>query len=466
MTTSVWDNWWAGSAFAMTDPLSAPYLSTDGTALTVAGEVPTDAESAAQLVADSVDRYFTPTGCATVDREGSALTYVLSDCSGPLVPASIDGMLKASFAMDGDAIDFVVASSALEIDGVPAELDVNGSYRAAGNLRTVEYSSMSALTGFDDGVSAEFEGTVTWAAGSNCIMSDGSGQLTTPDGRSWDATLAGFARCAHACPSAGVATLSDEGESIMLTFDGGDDATLLHSGVGLPRASPWTATRPARARTARLVVVALRGAYPLRKTSALMATWTGRVRQWLFLDAGPIVRAGRARPLCALGCAAARAELEPRAASRRLRRARLRAVLAILYAAVFHHGRPARALVALTLAAARDRAQHAALCCTRCWSGCPRREHAARFPLALLCFAVLLGSGRHRVGAADAALVPPDAARAHDHRQRRQPPRGQRTRCACSALGARADGHGRPGQSPRQRHRCARRGGVLPARGR
>jgi hypothetical protein len=226
LTTSGWDDWWAGSAFAMTDPLSAPYSSGDGTALTVTGEVPADAESAAQLVADSVDRYFMPTGCASVDREGSTLTYTLTDCSGPLVAANIDGTLEASFAMDGDAIDFVVASSMLEIDGVPAELDVNGSYRAVGNMRTVEYSSMSALTGFDDGLSAEFDGTVTWTAGSSCITSDGTGQLIA-DARSWDATLAGFARCAHACPSAGTATLSD-GETITLTFDGGDAATLLH----------------------------------------------------------------------------------------------------------------------------------------------------------------------------------------------------------------------------------------------
>jgi hypothetical protein len=85
------------------------------------------------------------------------------------------------------------------------------------------------LTGIGDGFSADFDGTVTWTAGSSCIRSDGNGRLTLA-GRGWDATLVGFARCADACPTAGVATLADGAEIVTLTFDGGPDATLLHSG--------------------------------------------------------------------------------------------------------------------------------------------------------------------------------------------------------------------------------------------
>ncbi len=229
VTTSVLDNWWTWSAFAMTDPLADPYFGDEGTFLTAAAEPPADAESAAQIVADSVDQYFAPAGCATVDRDGSTLTYMLDECSGPLVPATIDGTLEASFSMDGDAIDFVVDSRDLEIDGADAEIDVTGTYRATGSTRTVEYSATPALTGFGDGISAEFDGTVAWTAGSSCITSDGEGQVTAI-GRIWDASLAGFARCADACPSAGVVTLSDDAETFSLTFDGGDRAMLLRAG--------------------------------------------------------------------------------------------------------------------------------------------------------------------------------------------------------------------------------------------
>ena len=214
VTTSVLDNWWTWSVFAMTDPLIDP---------------PADAATAAQIVADSVDQYFMPAGCASVERDGSALIYELTDCSGPLVPASIDGTLAASFSMVGEAIEFDVSSRDLEINGVPAVLSVTGSYGASGAARTVEYVASPALSGIGDGFSANFHGTVTWTAGSNCIRSDGDGQLTLA-GRSWDATLAGFARCADACPTAGVVTLSDAAEIVTLTFDGGADATLLHSG--------------------------------------------------------------------------------------------------------------------------------------------------------------------------------------------------------------------------------------------
>jgi hypothetical protein len=229
VTTSVLDNWWTWSAFAMTDPLADPYFDGDGRFLTAPGEPPADAERAAQIVADSVDRYFGPAGCASVDRDGSTLTYTLDECSGPFVPVTVDGTLEASFSMDGDAIDFVVDSRELEIDGAPADLDVRGSYRASGDARTVEYSATPVLTGFGDGFSADFDGTVTWTAGSSCITSDGQGQVTAI-GRLWNASLAGLARCADACPSAGVVTLSDDAETFSLTFDGRDRATLLRAG--------------------------------------------------------------------------------------------------------------------------------------------------------------------------------------------------------------------------------------------
>lgn len=228
VTTSVVDNWWTWSLFAMTDPLNGPSISSGVTSLTAGDEPPADAESAAQIVADSVDRYFTPAGCASVEREGSALTYRLSDCSGPLLPARIDGTLEASFAMDGDAIDFEVASRELEVNGAPSEFAVNGSYTASEDTRIVQYSAKPTLATFGATFSASFDGTVTWTAGSNCIMSDGSGRLAN-DGRSWDVTLAGFARCADACPSAGVVTLSDGAGTMTLTFDGGEQATFRQS---------------------------------------------------------------------------------------------------------------------------------------------------------------------------------------------------------------------------------------------
>ncbi len=80
-----------------------------------------------------------------------------------------------------------------------------------------------------------------------------------------------------------------------------------------------------------------------------MAIWTGRVRQWLFLDAGAIVRAGRARPLSPSDAPPLAPELEPRAASAAFDRLAYAPFWPFLSQLFFTTGRPARALVTITL---------------------------------------------------------------------------------------------------------------------
>ena len=121
----------------------------------------------------------------------------------------------------------------------------------------------------------------------------------------------------------------------------------------------------------------------------LMA-WTRRLRQWLFLDASAIVRAGRLRPVVAADAPALAAELEPRAADGAFDRLDYAPFWPFIVRLFFATGGPARTLVALTLVRlaimlSTPALLHAVL--TRL----PGAHAAASFPLALLCFAVLLG---------------------------------------------------------------------------
>jgi ABC-type multidrug transport system fused ATPase/permease subunit len=132
-----------------------------------------------------------------------------------------------------------------------------------------------------------------------------------------------------------------------------------------------------------------------------MGAWQQRWRRWLFLDAGAIIRAGRARPLVAADAPPLDPELDPRASSDAFDRLDYDRFWPLCLRLFFTTGASARALVVITVARlaivlATPVLLHAVL------ERLPGAQGAASFPFALASFAVLLGLA----GIASALLSP------------------------------------------------------------
>jgi hypothetical protein len=228
-STVYYDDWSTSMVYGVTDPFEDPYYYDDAFFLTVSNEAPVgDPDAVAVIVADNVDQYFVPADCANIMRDGSELTYTLSNCTGPFGRRTIDGGLRVSFSDDDGQIAFEIASEDLRIDGESAELDLSGAYSAEGTVKTVQYTSSWSLPARGRDASGESDNTLTWTSGSNCITRNGTGELMTSQ-RSFEISVQGYARCAAACPSAGAVTMISEEQTSTLTFDGTAQANLRRS---------------------------------------------------------------------------------------------------------------------------------------------------------------------------------------------------------------------------------------------
>jgi hypothetical protein len=223
-TTWYWDDWTMDPVFAMTDPFETPYYA-DVTFLSTSHEAPHgEPEVAAEIVADNMEQYFTPAGCARIDRSGSEITVTLARCRGPFMIGSVDGALRAAFSDEDGQIAFAVTTEDLVIDGIRAELDASGVYSATDGTKTVRYTARGSLNG-ERPLAGEFDSVVTWTAGTKCITRNTTGQVTAQEG-TIDVDIAGYARCVGECPTAGVITVSDPMGMARLTFDGSNQARL------------------------------------------------------------------------------------------------------------------------------------------------------------------------------------------------------------------------------------------------
>src|SRR5262245_42338717 len=123
---------------------------------------------------------------------------------------------------------------------------------------------------------------------------------------------------------------------------------------------------------------------------AARTMWNWWTRQLWFAAAGPVIRAGRARPLSAADAPPLAPELEPRAANPAFDRLALAPFGPFIVRLFFAAGRPAKTIVVLTAARlvvllSTPVLLHAVL------ARLPGARSAAGFPFALLGFALLLG---------------------------------------------------------------------------
>jgi hypothetical protein len=224
--TSDVDDWESSVVFGVTDPFEDPYFSDTGLYLTVTSEPPLGNPSgAAQVVEELSALYFTPGDCVDIVRDGANLSYTFDGCTGRIGNHTLDGQLSVSFVDVPDAIGFNIASDGLQVDGVDAELDANGTYYSHGDVKFVEFISEHTLRGRIP-VQGNFNGTLYWVAGSDCLTTNAMGQNKSGD-LAVGVDIAGYTRCGQRCPRNGVITANNDETTWTLTFDGSDRASLV-----------------------------------------------------------------------------------------------------------------------------------------------------------------------------------------------------------------------------------------------
>jgi len=226
VTTIDSEDWATGYVYGLTDPLEEAHLADGGPSLAVSQDARWSKPLAAiEVAAEHATPYFMPAECVSVVRDGTDLTYALSGCVVPFASTTIDGTLRVSFSDGNGWIGFRVVAEGLRIDGMSAEFSADALYAASADTRTVRYTSESRHDGDTEPFSAALDSTLAWRAGSRCVRREATGRMTTGE-RTFDLTVAGFARCAGKCPTSGVVTSTDGMAAATLTFDGTGEATL------------------------------------------------------------------------------------------------------------------------------------------------------------------------------------------------------------------------------------------------
>jgi hypothetical protein len=188
---------------------------------------PPQVVNAASAVAAAVSTYY-PNGCATATATANVVTFVLNNCSGPLGLVNSSGMITATFSATGNGqIQIQLAGSRVTANGATLDLATTGTVSVGANgQKTLTVSSMSSGTGaYGNSVAHVGMYTLVWPTGTNCGTINGTLSGVGTGGYSGTTTqINNYVACAGACPQSGSATSSFNGGTVMLTFNGSNNA--------------------------------------------------------------------------------------------------------------------------------------------------------------------------------------------------------------------------------------------------
>ncbi len=181
---------------------------------------PTEPELIAARAAGSVDRYFSPPGCASATAAGAEVTYVLEGCSGPLGLRDLSGELEVGYAVSARELTVSVRSNELTASGRDVVFDLEMTRSALGESeRRLFVTSNSSVVGERSIVHRDVTYEIRYVPGSGCVEVTGSGNLDV-DGSELAYTLDTFKRCSGLCPESGLLTLENADDMTSLRFDG------------------------------------------------------------------------------------------------------------------------------------------------------------------------------------------------------------------------------------------------------
>lgn len=186
-------------------------------------------QMAATVAAANSGMFFMPAGCVTATREGAAVAYTFTNCTGPYGLVNLNGTLRATFS------EVTLAGRTVTVTG---EIRAQGStLRPEATARITEMGATRAAMVTLRGSATSPRGSTVTHGGSYMSTWDGtclglSGRVTSTAGAgSVTADLGSYRRCRGGCPEAGgrVTLTSGRGASIQLGYVGGAMATLTGS---------------------------------------------------------------------------------------------------------------------------------------------------------------------------------------------------------------------------------------------
>ena len=201
---------------------SALYITTtDGT------ETATSDDDAATAASASVKSWYQPASCVVAAAVGNVVTYTLTDCSGPWGLLHVSGVATVTYTVQADGVHAAIMASALAVNGATLDFDSQAVYSVSGGSKQLTVTSDGSGTGARGyGITRKGDYTASWNTSTECATLDGAWS-TTIGAAVWSTTVAGYARCRSACPTAGTITHTGglSHETLTLKFDGSADAS-------------------------------------------------------------------------------------------------------------------------------------------------------------------------------------------------------------------------------------------------
>jgi len=165
--------------------------------------------------------------CVVATRDGNAVDYALTNCSGKWGRLSVTGTVHIVYTANSDcSVDAVATGTGIKVNKATVDLNATAHYsKDAAGLETIVVNTHSK--GGGENVQLDHSGsyTVTRDDASDCRTLDGnwSTQWSAARGSATTSTVAsGLKRCADACPAAGGTVEHDGvlGRKVTLSFDG------------------------------------------------------------------------------------------------------------------------------------------------------------------------------------------------------------------------------------------------------
>jgi hypothetical protein len=178
-------------------------------------------EDAATAAAAAVNRYFTPTGCASAVVSGTTVTYTLNGCAGPLGVTGLSGSATVAYSMTQNGVIVTASSNNLMVGATAVTINAHALYTQSGNARSLALTNTSVATGTDGTTFAQNQtGTLSWNQGDTCVMQNSMG-ATAVNGTALTQSDVNVMRCTNQCPQSGSITIrTSAGDSAVLQFNG------------------------------------------------------------------------------------------------------------------------------------------------------------------------------------------------------------------------------------------------------
>lgn len=187
------------------------------------------AEMAATVAAQNSGGFFQPMGCLAAQRNGAAVTYTFTNCTGPYGLVNLNGTVTATFSNVTPTARTVAVTGELRANRFTLRPNASAQITYMGGTRLATVTLMGGGTS-PRGTTWTHSGTYMSTWNGTCLGLSGR-VSSAANGATVTMDVASFNRCRGGCPDAGgrVTVTSSRGASVSVTYSGGATATLTGS---------------------------------------------------------------------------------------------------------------------------------------------------------------------------------------------------------------------------------------------